>query len=409
MPPEPDLDTAYFTRFRQHVQQTHLHLRGHDPLSPLAPFYTQNPTSHWTSAEKSAFFHGLSVYSRLRPDLIAEHVKTKNVIDVCAYMNMLEGGVRGQGIEVKRKEMEVAMEVSEEWIKWEEEKAAGLIVIEEERRTDVRIARENETKEKKRELMPRRKIGEERNEEQERKRSEFKEWHNEQKDWWDRQDLLQSMGVAHLKVIDNILREEEEALKVAATSRQGTLEPTQSFSNAVDIEIIDPILRAETGPIAGTSTTVQVLESKPSMQELSPASRRRTYKRLYMRRKRAEAKGNADALSSQAADVVERVKPGRKGRPRKRRKTDEGSVVGGDDDSDNEDDEEEEEEGEDLRHPHIGGKTRHYKIKGKFEALRFDARALQEKGLGLFHLSALAKLMKCAIPVTYFPILIISC
>lgn len=331
--------------------------------------------------------------------MIAEHVKTKNVVDICAYMGMLEDGARSQRIRLKRKGMEVAMEVSEEWVELEEEKAAGLIVAEEKwKATAAGIARENETKRKKREIIPRAKRGEKRSEEEQgRKRSEFKEWHEGQKNRWGKEDLLQSMGVAHLKVIDNILREEEDALSAVTTSRRSTLEPPQLQlpPSTIEDEMIDPVLRTPVGPVAGPSTAVQMPEPnspKSTLQDLSPASRRRIYKRLYMRRKRSEAMGIVDAQPSQTSDIALRVKPGRKSRPRKMRKTDEGSAIGGDDGDEDDDDDDDEEDG--LRHSHIGGKTRHYKIKSQFEASNLGAQALHENGLGLFHLSALAKLMR---------------
>ena len=204
---------------------------------------------------------------------------------------------------------------------------------------------------------------------------------------------MQSLGIAHFKVIDNILREEEEALAAATASREGTRELSQLPPKATDDDVIDAVLRADTMHGAGSSTATQTPDrdsSKSSTLDLSPASRRRIYKRLYMRRKRGQATGTSDALLSET-HAPQRIKPGRKSRPRKKRKTDEGSVV-----IDGDDDEYDDDDDDDPRH-NIGGKTRHYKIKGQFEAVDFDAKALQDNGLELFHLSALAKLMRCAV------------
>lgn len=136
------LDLAYLTQFRQHVHRTHLHIQGIEygpDVVPLPPFYTENPVSYWTTAEKAAFFHGLLVYSRLRPDLIAESVRTKNIVEVCAYMDRLEEGIRSQGqaqgaemngAGVNRAEMEGALEVSDAWIEWEEKQAPAIVASE---------------------------------------------------------------------------------------------------------------------------------------------------------------------------------------------------------------------------------------------------------------------------------------
>ena len=75
-------------------------------------------------------------------------------------MDMLEDGVHRQGTKLKRNEMEVAMEVSGDWIELEEEEAAALVAIEAKWKADaVKTARDNETKGKKREILPRVKKG----------------------------------------------------------------------------------------------------------------------------------------------------------------------------------------------------------------------------------------------------------
>lgn len=108
------------------------------------------------------------------------------------------------------------------------------------------------------------------------------------------------------------------------------------------------VLRAEALPVAEPSSPVQIPEPtslKSSMPDLSPASRCRIYKRLYMRRKHGEAAGKSDALPPEMPETPHRIKPGRKSRPSKKRKTDEGSAaVEVDDDEDEEDD---------PRHPQV--------------------------------------------------------
>jgi hypothetical protein len=390
-PLEPDIDLNYLSHLRLHAQQTRLHLQGLDPSSPLPPFYTENPTSHWTSAEKSAFFHALSIHSRLRPDLIAECVKTKNVVDVCAYIDRLEDGVRREGRGVNRGEVEAAMEVSEKWIQLEEEKAAATVGHETGWEVEeAHVARKNEFKLKKMEAIPKAKAGEAKGrDERQRERVELKTLHKELKLRWKYEDVMRSLGTAHFKVIDNILREEEEETMgvAAASSRQSTTEPSQPPPVDPDEEMIDPILRSKPILIPGPSTSTLSVEpeSSPIPENLSPMSRRRLRKRLYMRRKRAEAAGRTDLLPSEPSAAVQRIKPGRKSKPRKKQKTEQGSVVI--------DDEEQDDDSDDHRHPRIGGKTRRYKIKELFDSVGMDVAALHENGLGLFHLSSLAKLM----------------
>lgn len=124
---------AYAENFRNHQESFQAHLNGRvfdtDPLPPS--FFP--PSSRWTSSEKDLFFHGLAVYSRLRPDLIAQHVKTKTTFDVCAYLDVLEAAVQREHGEIPktldRRAIEPAMEVSEHWVQHEEASAASLSAL----------------------------------------------------------------------------------------------------------------------------------------------------------------------------------------------------------------------------------------------------------------------------------------
>lgn len=111
----------YARQFRVHQDLVRGHLIGKSENSePLLPSFFP-PASFWTASEKDLFFHGLSVFSRLRPDLIAEHIKTKSTFDVCLYLDALHTGYLKEcsGTSV-RHQLEPAKEVSEEWIQHEE-------------------------------------------------------------------------------------------------------------------------------------------------------------------------------------------------------------------------------------------------------------------------------------------------
>ena len=377
-PSDLDVDVAYLPHFHQHVRQTQFHLQGLDPSSEaLPPFYTNNPTSYWTSAEKSAFFHGLSVYSRLRPDLIADSVQTKNVVEVCTYIHMLDEGLKNNafGSRLKREEIEGAMEVSEEWIELEEYHSEGIVFNEKGwEENAAATAREDERKAMKKNIRPRATQGDGKTQEDhKRARTEYKEWEKAQGIVWEKEDVLKSLGAAHCKVIDHILRDFEEAYTL---SLHNNGDASQSVALEHDESMIDPVLRSSASRAASPAV-------KTIPDSLSPTSRRRLQKRLWMRRKRERAKGNTDLSAASSSLNLERIKPGRK-----KRKTESGSQV----QIPEEDDEKEE---VDPRHPHIGGKTQHYKIKAQFEKMGIDGSALNQHGLGLFHMSALSKVMKC--------------
>ena len=122
----------YVDEFRQNQEFVKAHLNGiSSDEPPLLPAFLP-PSSYWTSAEKGLFFHALSVYSRLQPDLIAQHIKTKNIFDVCVYLEALKAAA--DSIEHDNENhrtlcslMEPAMEVSEKWVQREESIAESLM------------------------------------------------------------------------------------------------------------------------------------------------------------------------------------------------------------------------------------------------------------------------------------------
>lgn len=125
LPPESDSgSSSYVDIFHKHQLSVQSHLKGRlNNDEPLLPSYLP-PTSYWTAEEKDLFFHGLSIYSRLRPDLIAAHINTKNTIEVCLYLHCLQAAAtENRDVISEETWMPInhpAMELSEKWIRHEE-------------------------------------------------------------------------------------------------------------------------------------------------------------------------------------------------------------------------------------------------------------------------------------------------
>ncbi|KAF9566755.1 hypothetical protein CPC08DRAFT_703723 [Agrocybe pediades] len=126
---EDVLNYAQDLQAHQDCFRAHLDGKLETPY-PLLPSFLP-PASYWTSSEKDLFFHGLSIYSRFRPDMIAGHIKSKSTLDVCLFLDALQRGAE-QDIAVHkastnyRNDMDQAMEVTDEWVAREEALAASL-------------------------------------------------------------------------------------------------------------------------------------------------------------------------------------------------------------------------------------------------------------------------------------------
>jgi len=122
--------SAYCDHFRAHQEAIRGHVRGYRTDVPTLSSSFCPPASYWTSSEKDLFFHGLALFSRHQPELISAHIKTKNTLDVCAYLRALEKATCHVGSAAQepftREMIEPAMEVSERWLKREEEMASYL-------------------------------------------------------------------------------------------------------------------------------------------------------------------------------------------------------------------------------------------------------------------------------------------
>ncbi|KAH8118264.1 hypothetical protein DFH11DRAFT_1723197 [Phellopilus nigrolimitatus] len=489
-----DIDANYVKHFQNHLAHFSEHLNGVDAgHGPSQPSYF-SPTGFWTSEDKDLFFHALSVHSRLRPDLIAAEIPGKTVVDVCVYIDLLAEASSKDARKLSRSAFEPAIEVSDGWVAFEEKQAEAMAAHEvawvakyrEERRADAledeRLALRDQNREQK--------TGRRDREEEKYRRQMLKEFQEKQEAQWRKEDYMEELCAAHLRVIDGIFRDSEESIK-SSTPRAS---PSDVAPVALEVgyagvnSMIDPVLLAMSSPQAVQSIPAPpqapVMPSQPlsntlqsssapsqdiapeqaprspfdqhiseviprsvspdgidDLSNLSPRSRRRLQKRLYMRRKRAERSG------AEASASASRLKPGRKTNKkieralaRKKALEDEaeqrGCSLDGDVDVDlnlgqaaftiQEEDEKEEYidlhagkeeyeisfsagptagtfncsvdagEREDLpavSHPHIGGLTLPYKIKEELSSLGSDAAIFETEGLGLFHLTALGKLM----------------
>lgn len=89
--------------------------------------------TYWTPSEKDKLFHGLQRSSRFRPDLIAEHVGSKNASEVVAYLAFLEEQallLDGEDEEPALGDHPAAREMSDKWIAFEENMAEDAVVWE---------------------------------------------------------------------------------------------------------------------------------------------------------------------------------------------------------------------------------------------------------------------------------------
>ncbi|KAJ3921168.1 hypothetical protein F5877DRAFT_76485 [Lentinula edodes] len=268
--------------------------------------------SDWSTDEKDRFFAALCSHSALRPDLIAESIGTKNVAQVCVYLFALEDAVGNCDTGPLRSDLEIAMEVTDEWVEAEEEQAAFL--------RDIELAWGTD-------------LGSQDHDSSEPTDANLTSMRN---------DALKILTVDHCKVIDKIFRQE------------GTSSGIPSLS---------------------------VPETEPELAaEVSPTERRRLKKRLHMRRKRAEIAGT---------DIVTDAQRLQRGRKRKavssppytpsqvNSESEEGSEF----------------EDRHKKRPRKRGLTREQKVLETFIDLEIDAAVCHNRGLDLFHLHPLGRLL----------------
>ncbi|KAH9164659.1 hypothetical protein EDB89DRAFT_2077804 [Lactarius sanguifluus] len=383
-----------------HISATRHHFTGapEPPEPPYAPSY-HPPTGYWTGAEKALFFHALSTYSRFRPDLIASSIGTKSVLDVVVYLGLLCDGAQGitasRGA-IARDQLPAAHEVSPALVALEDTHAADLAATEPSRADEACAAARTEAERTMRNSLRVRKgeggSGAARDRAgQQARREELERWRAEQEGVWAREDTLARLDCVALQALDRMLRVDEERSVEAHFRGEGEAEehgtpaalpgqPVAGLSTAV------PPSRT-TSPASEHLSTLDPCNRGDDSEEvdavlanLSPASRRRARKRLYMRRKRAEACGGVAQLNPM------RLKPGRKSSATNKSKQRRPSTP------DPDDSDEGAEQKRRGRRPH--GITRPYKVQRELDELGIDAEYMRENGLGLFRLGALWRLMR---------------
>ncbi|KAH9841466.1 uncharacterized protein C8Q71DRAFT_737123 [Rhodofomes roseus] len=212
---DTSIDLTYLSHFSKHLDHVRAHLSGRDRSGRLPPSFFP-PSAYWTSAEKDLFFHALAIHSRLRPDLIAEEIKTKSVVDVCLYVQLLENGARTNG-PVLRKDFLTALKVSDALVALEEQKAQPFLDAEptwESR--ELQEARQEELEAREKAVRARRgqaqsESSEHYREDVRQRKKEFKQWLKERKEEWKVEDTLRALGCATLEAMNRVLREEDEA------------------------------------------------------------------------------------------------------------------------------------------------------------------------------------------------------
>ncbi|KAG6837738.1 hypothetical protein H0H93_003540 [Arthromyces matolae] len=354
-------DDSYVSQFRSHLAEFQAHLAGLVDVH-CSPSYVP-PTGYWTPSEKNAFFHSLSIYSRFRPDLIAASIGTKNVIDVCSYIDLLDKNLAQHGrLLRKRSDLPCAYEVSNSWIVREENMAEELLPLETGWEKEFqRLQREKEISERK--IFQSEAAGSGDGTAVETLES----WEHDRRGHWSQEDALSSLECHHLKVIERILRDaehsdadveddqpEDQEAAPGDIPPSGASPPDRDAQSLVDSDgVIDPLLLkasnkvvldqssmhgcqpcshvsphsetphdahsvSKTAPHPPASSVAQPLDSPRSpnpdndkdtsfnQSDLSPASRRRIQKRLHMRRKRAAQRGE-DVIADSG-----KLRPGRK-------------------------------------------------------------------------------------------------
>lgn len=399
------LDSIYLSDLLDSISAARDHLSGDDgtPLSPSS----LSPTTAWTAQEKTTFFRALSVHSRLRPDLISNEIKTKSVQDVCNYLSVLQLATSQQETGVpypqRRQNLPIAMEVSPEWIAIEEEKAAGVT------RQEQDWQREFATEQRHAEIKLLKKVSRAQSHDVSsgQHKAALKKKIADADLRAQQEDFCGSLGPSELTAIGTILRGVTDSpgssqIKPAvlhtptlqhSARHVASLETVRTlpFPTTKGTDGISDNTRAQGGSSEdGEPSSLGVMTPPdPSQKQdsvallagLSPASRRRHQKRLYMRRRRASISGVATI-----DDTLERLKPGRKKVKRSSSPEDEAQL----------DPERLEDEGNIKRYPRMVQVA-----VNELGDLGLVADDLRELGVGILNPDGIAKMLKYVISHRY--------
>ncbi|EEB89829.1 hypothetical protein MPER_12037 [Moniliophthora perniciosa FA553] len=367
-------EQSYLFSFKDHVAGFEKHLlgSGHHSLFPSRVA----TSSYWTSSEKEAFFHSLSVHSRYRPDLIALDIKSKSIADVCVYLTLLEKAA-AEVEPINRGKVAIAMSVSDSWICVEEEQAKGI--------SDLQDTPEGGWL---RQGTPVQEI--------EASCSEI-----ELDQAVSREKLMSRLGEHHLSVMDVLLdghiqpvtEPQPESMDIPRSS-PGVV-PTQSRSPERSPDTVAAQQDSAIHP--STHQRDPSPEFHPSDNaNLSPASRRRLRKRLYMRRKRATQTGGIVSLDP---SILPRGRKPRRGEAQREETRETAQDI---DDEQNLNAQSSAVPQDALLRQEVGASfeglptpmlSKEGNVKNEWEALGIDAQTLVSNDLGLFHLESLGHFM----------------
>ncbi|KAJ3575127.1 hypothetical protein NP233_g1304 [Leucocoprinus birnbaumii] len=286
---------SYLRLFHQHLAQLQDYCSGF--IDENVNETTNINGVEWEASEKDSFFHALRLHSRLRPDLIAAFIGTKNEVEVSEFITCLEDALREEDLQEKkgfRAELPLAHEVSETWIEWEEESAESL-TVNEEMWTSKLDDGTNST-------------------------VSLSESSAHVDDLGSNPPLggIPYLTYGHLFVLDSLLKTHKNEASNNATSPSG--EGDSSAQSLTQVGSDSPIRTLESGAsstLYGSRGSFQKSTSVASQQDLnpsgedsldiegmSPRSRRRYQKRMHMRRKRAQATG------SKVDETTDKLPPG---------------------------------------------------------------------------------------------------
>jgi hypothetical protein len=378
--------SRYVLLFRSHLEQVSSHLRGQQRKNNTnVPSTFITPTGYWTPDEKDEFFHALSIYSRWRPDLIAEHLDNKSTLDVCTYLDHLEelsATPQHRAVSSFRAQHEFALEVPESWIKVEEELAAELIDQEVDWEAEAAKVQLRQTLDA---------VAAEAPSEMER-RQQAAEIKSADKI----AAVLGRLDVHKLRALDRVWHESQGGEDIPDLP-EDLVPQSPSDDRPTSLSPASPNPHAEAASLK--SVPPHEDEDTADLSCLSPVSRRRAQKRLHMRRKRAENAGKAFNTS------VVKLKPGRQKKELESRnrasKSDKDGVSSTQQEatpSEGEDEEEDIVEDNSTitakSRAHSSRRSKYNRALKTFKEYGIDGTYLDEDDLGLFELNAMGRLMR---------------